>query len=300
MIDIAIVLMLFTPLLPSGASPMMLWGAHGHTIAARVAVRELPREMPAFFRDAEDQLAYLNPEPDRWRDRDETRNDPAMNAVFSPEHWVHLDEVPAAAFQAEDRYDYRLALDRAGLDEGAGMLPYRALELAQRLRSGFRRWREETDPAARRWIEQRIINDAGILGHYVTDASNPHHTTKHHDGWVGENPHDFTPGPGFHGRFEGEFVGAHVTIDDLHATVTEPAVVVPSFRAAIVEHLEQAHARLTRLYELDKAIPFGAETASPEHKAFALERLAAGVRMLRDLWWTAWVTSVEDPANEKD
>jgi hypothetical protein len=33
------------------------------------------------------------------------------------------------------------------------------------------------------------------------------------------------------------------------------------------------------------------ETTTPEHKAFAAARLAAGAEMLRDLWYTAWVTS---------
>lgn len=296
MIDMAVILLLLTPIPPSAMTASLpLWGAHGHTIAARVAVRALPQEMPEFFLAAEDQVVYLNPEPDRWRDRDESRSDPAMNAAFAPEHWVHLDEVPAAAFGAENRYDYVLALDRAGLDAAsAGMLPYRVLELAQRVRSGFRRWRAETDPAVRRWIEQRIINDAGILGHYVTDGSNPHHTTKHHDGWVGENPDGFTPGPGFHGRFESQFVDARITFEDLRAEVTESPVVLPSFRTATLEHLEQSHARLMRLYELDKELAFGAETVSAEHETFALERLAAGARMLRDMWWTAWITSAEN------
>jgi hypothetical protein len=40
-------------------------------------------------------------------------------------------------------------------------------------------WRAEKDSNKRKWIEQRIINDAGIPGHYVIDVANPHHTTIH-------------------------------------------------------------------------------------------------------------------------
>lgn len=276
----------------NGVSWFPRWGQHGHMIAARAAVQRLPAEMPAFFREAEDQLVYLDPEPDRWRDSEEGRADAAMNEAFAPEHWVHLDEVPASAFYAQNRFDYILALDRAGLDvQDAGLLPYRILELAQRLRSGFRRWRATTDPETREWIEQRIINDAGILGHYVTDGSNPHHTSKHHDRWVGENPRGFTTEPGFHGRFESGFVAAHVTLADILAAVTPEATVFQSLRAATLEHLQSTHARLLRLYELDLARPFNAANDSPEHKDFAVERLAAGARMLRDVWWTAWVSS---------
>ena len=43
------------------------WGAKGHQMSGRVAARALPHEMPLFFRSAVDRLAYLLPEPDRWR-----------------------------------------------------------------------------------------------------------------------------------------------------------------------------------------------------------------------------------------
>jgi hypothetical protein len=47
------------------------------------------------------------------------------------------------------------------------------------------------------------------------------------------------------------------------------------------------------LYQLDKAAPFNAMTESAADKQFAAARLAAGARMLRDLWWTAWITSAD-------
>ncbi|HEU0183874.1 MAG TPA: nuclease, partial [Blastocatellia bacterium] len=57
-----------------------------------------------------------------------------------------------------------------------------------------------------------------------------------------------------------------------------------------------SNALVEQLYILDKQEKFGAETKSPEHKKFVSERLAAGAQMLRDLWWTAWVTSAPSPA----
>jgi hypothetical protein len=47
------------------------------------------------------------------------------------------------------------------------------------------------------------------------------------------------------------------------------------------------------LYAFDKAAPFRPETTTPEQKAFAVARLAAGAAMLRDLWYTAWITSAK-------
>jgi hypothetical protein len=45
---------------------------------------------------------------------------------------------------------------------------------------------------------------------------------------------------------------------------------------------------------LDKIEAFGPDTKSAEHKQFTAERLAAGATMLRDIWWTAYVTSGPD------
>jgi hypothetical protein len=269
-----------------------LWGADGHRMIARLAVARLPEEMPAFFREAADQLAYLNPEPDRWRERRERQLEPAMDAAHSPEHFIDLEMLPANALAAPDRLAYADSLRAHGVDTGtAGLLPYRMLELSQRLRVAFGQWRAVTDPAERAWIEARIINDAGILGHYVADGSNPHHTTIHYNGWVGDNPRGFTTGAGFHGRFESLFVQRHITQEMLGATPLRAARALPDLRAGIWSYIDTTHSHLIRLYELDLQEAFGADTRSPEHRHFAIDRLAAGAHMLRDLWWSAWVSS---------
>jgi len=195
------------------------WGAHGHEISGNAAARKLPVSMPSFFRRASDQLAYLNPEPDRWRDRAESSIDRAMDAAAGPDHFIDLELVPAAARSAVHRYDFATELIKAGQKPTTtGLSPYRMLELFQRLRIQFRLWRQEKDSRKRGWIEARILNDAGILGHYVTDAANPHHTTIHYNGWSGPNPQGYTTYTrerGFHFRFEEEFVGAQVRMEDL-------------------------------------------------------------------------------------
>ena len=161
------------------------WGYVGHQMAARAAAATLPGEMPAFFRDAGPQLVYLNPEPDRWRVR--ARRE--MDQAFQYDHYIDLENVPDGALDAPDRFTYLRLLYEAGLERperDAGFLPYRIMELYQRTVNGWRMWSAETDPERREWIEERIVNDAGILGHYVTDASQPHHTTIHFNGWDGD------------------------------------------------------------------------------------------------------------------
>ena len=276
------------------ASAVRRWGEVGHRLVGAAAARALPVDMPAFVRNAPEQLAYLNPEPDRWRSpRDVAPLDPAMDPAYSPDHFVDLELLPAGALRARDRYGYADSLRKAGVSpQVAGFLSYRILELTARLREDFRRWRSAPTLQERSWIEARILDDAGILGHYVADGANPHHTSVQYNGWTGANPKGYTPpGTNFHSRFESQYVEANVTAADFTPLVERrPRALLP-LRDSVSAYLDRTHAQLGRLYDLDKAEPFGPGTVGADHKRFTAERLAAGATMLRDIWWTAWVAS---------
>jgi hypothetical protein len=285
--------MVFT--LPVG---VFAWGSVGHRVSGEAAARRLPMAMPAFVRNAAKQLGYLNPEPDRWRDRAESTIDQALDGGTFPEHFIDMEmassTVLAAALKAPNRHAYFDTLAAAGI-KGAqmGLLPFTILELAQRLRVEFRLWRTAPD-SVKPWIEARIINDAGILGHYVADGANPAHTTIHFNGWTGPNPKGFATDRRFHGRMESEFVDAQIKLNDVLARVDTNARVLPDLRAAIIAYVTASNNEVERMYEIDKAHPFEAQQTAPENKTWVTDRLAAGARMLRDLWWTAWVTSAEE------
>ena len=265
-------------------------------MAGLAAAQRLPDDMPAFFRAAAPQLAYLNPEPDRWKDRAERTLDPALEGGTSSDHYIDMDlatpSVLKAALAAPNRFAFSDTLRAAGIAANTmGLLPFAILEQTQRLRGDFRLWRIAPDSTVRAWIEARIIDDAGILGHFVTDGSNPHHTTKHHNGWVGENPKGYTSDNRFHSRFESAYVQAHITLPDVLGAMSHAPKVLPNVRDGVVAYLATSFGQLDRLYEIDKGTPFQAETSTAEQKAFAAARLAAGAEMLRDMWYTAWITS---------
>lgn len=273
------------------------WGEDGHLLSGRTAAMKLPAEMPKFFRSQVDRLSYLNPEPDRWRAREESNLDRAMDSAAAPDHFIDLEWVPEAALNAVNRYDYTAEILKAGRrPTQVGFAPYRMLELFQTLRIEFRLWRTEKDGRKRRWIEERILNDAGILGHYVSDTANPHHTTIHFNGWSGDNPKGYTvftnePDMGIHYRFESLYVKSHIQLKDVLPLVEGEMRVIEKPREAIWEHIRASNKLVEPLYILDKQEKFNDKTAGAEHKKFVSERLAAGAQMLRDLWWTAWVTS---------
>lgn len=277
------------------------WGHHGHAISGRAAATNLPAAMPAFFRAATAQLEYLNPEPDEWRSRDALTLRQMDNA-FEFDHYMHMELVTPQDLQAEDRFVFLENAARRGIPAPAdslGLLYYRILELTERLETGFRRWRAA--PAGsqeRRWIEQRIVNDAGILGHYVADGANPHHTSVHYNGWnpAYPNPQGFSTATGFHSRFETQYVQARVRVSDLLPQVDASPRQLSDLRREVEQYLRASNARVVRLYELDKQAPYNQGTTSAAHKQFAVERLVAGAEMLRDLWWTAWRRSESQPS----
>lgn len=263
-------------------------------MAAHAAGVILPRQMPEFFREATDQLAYLNPEPDRWRSRSASE----MDRAWTHDHYLNLERVPEPALGEPDRFAYLDALRAAGLatpERDGGLLLFRIVELYQRLVAEWALWRAERDTVRRGWIEQRIINDAGILGHYVTDASQPQHTTIHFNGWDrgSSNPEGYTTDRDFHARFETAFVNAHLTQGDVSRLVTTPPRSVAGMaRPTVLEHIRAAHARVEELHRLDRDFGFRPDRpARRETRDFAAERLADGARMLADLWWSAWLES---------
>jgi hypothetical protein len=271
------------------------WGDAGHRITGEAAARALPPSTPAFLRNAARQLAYLNPEPDRWRDRTESTIDPALDRATAPEHFIDMELVPPAALtgalRARDRFAFLDTIAAAGAKGSVmGLLPFKMLEMSEQLRIDFRNWRAAPD-SLKPWIEQRIIDDAGILGHYVADGSNPLHTSVQYNGWTGANPNGYATDTRTHARFESNYVSANIKLADITSRMDTVARAFPDMRAAIIDYLRESNAHVEELYRLDKAHTFDATTTAPEDKAFVVDRLAAGARMLRDLWWTAWVTS---------
>jgi hypothetical protein len=198
---------------------------------------------------------YLNPEPDRWRgdgfpraERGEALR-PLHRFRDHPEPSILLDAVgpvPLPDGAAGGRHDANPARE-------AGLLPFRIVELYQSLVVEWRLWRREQDPVRRAFIEQRIINDAGILGHYVTDGANPHHTSVHHDGWRVDfpNPAASRRSRGFHSRFESRSSRRTSRWTTCCRTSTKHRAGCRIVRADVLAYLRSSHDRLERLYELD-------------------------------------------------
>lgn len=291
---VLVIALLFAPMSAYG------WGNDGHIYVNRVAAQNIPESMPAFLRSSSviAHIAYLGPEPDRWRGSSEY----ALDNAQSPDHFIDLERIQGLSDLPRGRYEFYKMLYQKRVDtktnaddylpERVGLQPYITIEIFERLRVSFREYRklnaagQPTDP-----VEQDIVFYAGWLGHYVADGSQPLHTTINYDGWVGANPQGFTTDHGIHRRFETDFVNRNVTATDFASLVAPPRRLPDPF-GDYLKYLSSSHELVNRVYELDRANAFGG-AGSPEAVKFTEERLAAGAQMLVDLWYTAWLQSAE-------
>jgi TonB family protein len=292
----------FVPILCLLAVPPSFgWGSKGHTMINRLAAESLPADVPAFLRTPEaiDEIAWLGPEPDRWRSRAE----PELVAAQAPDHFIDIEYADLIGPLPRQRYQYIAALyayaaahpDRAAdvRPEKVGFQPYITSEVWERLKSAMRDYRQlsaehqDTKP-----VEAAILFYAGWLGHYVGDGSQPLHVTINFNGWAAkENPNGYTTEHSIHSQFESTFVDAAISTSDVQPLVA-PIHPIGDEWDDYLAYLRHSNSLVERVYQLDKDHGFDG-TGTPAAKQFTAERLAAAASMLRDLYVAAWVKSAE-------
>ncbi len=276
--------------------PAWSWWDNSHMLVNRTAALKTPADMPDCLRKSADQIAYLGPEPDRWRSASEY----ALKNSQEPDHFIDLERVADVKEFPLGRYEFyrllyakKVAAKEHGEDflpEKVGMQPYIVMENYDRLKVAFReyrRLRQQNLPTAD--AEANIIFYAGWLGHYVADGSNPLHTTIHYNGWVGDNPHGYTTSKEFHAEFEGRFVTRVIGQLDIAPLVHEPARLKNPWQD-YWGYLRSSFGLVEKTYQLEKGGAFQG-TGTPEGREFVRERLGAAAQMLLNLWYTAWEES---------
>jgi len=274
------------------------WGNEGHTAINRVAAEHIPVTMPRFLRRAVAEIAYLGPEPDRWRSPSEF----ALKNAQEADHFIDLERVAWLDPLPPGRYEfYRKLYERRAatpatdhpddyLPERVGLQPYITMEVYGRLKAAFREYRQrQAAHQPTQAVQQAIIFYAGWLGHYVADGSQPLHTTIQYNGWVGPNPNGYTTEHRIHAQFESTYVAANITAKDFAGLVKSPERLDDPF-ARYVAYLRQSNGMVENVYALEKAGGFTGK-GSPEAFDFTTHRLAAASQMLLDLWYTAWMES---------
>src|ERR1051326_7101962 len=269
-----------------GPNSSFAWDYEGHRIVNQLALASLPTNFPSFVRApaAAERVAFLAGEPDRWRNTP----DLPLKHFNGPDHYLDIEGLESCGLHPDMlpvfRFDFvaQLALARnahpdkfpqiePGRNEDhtrelLGFLPWAITESYGKLKSGFSYLKAfEEDGGTPEEIanaQQDIIYIMGVMGHYVGDASQPLHTTIHHHGWVGENPHHFSTRSSIHSWIDGGYfnkVGG-ANLKEMQGKLRPARLVALNERAAKPEEMFQAavifiteqNKLVEPLYEMDK------------------------------------------------
>ncbi|MBK1881413.1 hypothetical protein JIN85_03235 [Luteolibacter pohnpeiensis] len=296
------------------------WDYQGHRMVNQIALASLPADFPSFVKEpaAAERIAFLAGEPDRWRNT----QDLPIKHFSSPNHYLDYEQIQMAGLNPQKlppmRYDFvtQFAAGRAShlaafpkvdpeknadhTAEWPGFLPWQIAEDYGKLKSGFSYLKElealgTPDEIAN--AKANIIYIMGTMGHYVGDGSQPLHITIHHNGWVGDNPNDYTRWSGFHAWIDGGFIQqSGIQLSDMLPEVKPVSAWTltegsgdPVF-AKVFEYIQAQHAFVEPIYQLEKKGAFRAENPvkSEEGKKFIEQRLLSGGRTLAEIWLTAY------------
>jgi hypothetical protein len=117
------------------------------------------------------------------------------------------------------------------------------------------------------------------------------HVSIHYNGWGDvPNPEGFTQAH-IHGPFEGAYVKANISLDDVRARLAPYRPCPQPIAACTAAYLRESWTQVVPTYRLEKQV--GWTRPSPAGRAFVAERIAAGASELRDLVVQAWSASAD-------
>ncbi len=262
--------------------PAWPWGNEGHSAINRVACEKLPPTVPAFLRNACDQLAYIAPEPDRWRKPSEL----ALKRSQEPDHFISLEAVQGMELPP-DRYSFYRALNTRReetpghpddlLPERVGLQPYvddrsirasgRGLPRISTCAAGAPQSRLSPKPT-------RFSMQDGWGTMWVTAPTRcilPSITT---DGW-GRIPKGYTTSNTVHWKMEGIFVAANFKqLQFADLVPSQPESLTHPFQD-YMHYLYDSHNQVETAYQLEKEGGFDGEGSAGIARIHP-QRLAAG------------------------
>jgi hypothetical protein len=296
------------------------WDYEGHRLINQLALDTLPADFPAFVKTpaARERIGFLGGEADRWRNT----TDLSLKHCNGPDHYFDLDLLEAHKLDSAQlpifRYDFAVQLLNARAVHAAslppidplkdsdrtraliGFLPWTITEYQAKLRSAFSYLKEYESAGTPEEIanaRENIIYLMGVMGHFIGDATQPLHNTKHHHGWVGANPNGYSTNYSIHSWIDGGYLNQFgVDAGQLRAKL-RPATPFGSTNtfASVMTFLQDQFKQVEPLYRLEKAGKLsGRREKSPEGHDFITGQLHVAAQTLGDLWLIAWQQAPPD------
>jgi hypothetical protein len=292
-----------------------------------LALSTLPPAFPDFVKapGAAERIRYLSGEPDRWRNTP----DNTFKHWNNPDHYFDVDELAPLGLSAERLSPFRHlftsqlaearlknrsqlpAIDPAANQdhtrELVGYLPWAIAEHFSQLKSSFSSLKayEEAGTAAEvANARASVIYYMGVLGHYIGDAAQPLHTTRHFNGWVGPNPKGYTTSRTFHAWIDGGYL--HQVPVDLEALKSrlrtaqpirsaEQAQAQPSIFTNALAFVRGQYRLVEPLYQLERDGKLAPDAPNGHAgRAFFEQQFVTAAQLLGDLWVAAWQEAPPD------
>ncbi len=300
------------------ALPAWAWDEKGHVIVTELAIEGLPADFPEWVRTPENRarLCYLCAEPDRWRGQKSI----VLDHVNGPDHYLDVEDLAAFGLKLDglprfrNEFIERMATERARnsgrfvridpkLDkdhtkELPGMLPYAIEELRWKIASSwstlrtFEAFSDVATEAELAGARNDVIQYMGLISHFLGDAAQPLHLTKHHHGWAGPNARGYTTDKGFHSYIDGGVIELHgITSGELRSRIKPATKFDPRDDwKEIAGILAVSFERVEPLYALEKS----GGLRRTEGKAFIENCLLDGGANLTGIWVAAYRSSEID------
>lgn len=270
--------LLFAPLLLGS------WGFFAHRLINRTAVFSLPKEMAAFYKRHIEYITEHAIDPDKRC---------YVDTLESTRHYIDLEDLDDARTDtAAIHWSHAVARFTERKLKAAGIIPWQ-IELTYRRLTDAMYARDPT----------RILRYAADLGHYVSDAHVPLHTTRNYNG-------QFTNQRGIHAFWEtrlperfaadydlwiGRAVYVSAVLDEAWTIVRESHALVDS-----VLSLEQA---LSNQFRADRKYAYvsrngvlhrnySEDYTQAYHRVLngmVERRMRASIRRTANLWYSAWI-----------
>lgn len=270
------------------------WGFLVHRTLHQIAVYQLPSEMAGFFHQHMGQLINDAPRADTRRNSDSTE---------APKHFIDLE--PFNASPAHDLpLDFNKAIDKYSLDtlKRYGYVPYQIIAVKDKLTQAFKLKNKDS-----------ILFYAADLGHYISDANVPLHTTINYDGQL-------TNQQGLHSLWESMIPELEMEqynlnsghkvrylrnpIKDVFRAIKRAHELVPDMLAKEVETTQSFTDSTKYRYQMRNGKQSRSYTTAFA-KAYAEklkptinQQLLHSADLIADFWYTAWIDGGKPNLNE--
>lgn len=273
--------------------PLFCWGFFGHKKINRLSVFTLPTELMAFYKAHVEFITEHAVDPDMRRYAVEYE---------APRHYIDIDHYGEEPFKVVPRkWEDAVAKFTEDTLQAYGIVPWHVDKVYRSLVFAFK----DKD-------FKRILKISADLGHYVSDAHVPLHTTENYNGQM-------TGQHGIHGFWESRLPELYSEDYDFF---TGKARYIDDPLNAVWDAIEVSHAAVDSVLEFERILngefpsdrkyafeERGRSTVKTYSREYSMEyhlrlddmverRMRASVIMVGSLWYSAWVDAGKPTMDE--